>query len=108
VRRRGVSNWLPILSPSEPIEKGLSGMLNGIIAFPKPTLEVGDLVRADQKKWYGDNKIPEGVGIIKSTNWTLCVNGESFNYTPEAHVVWGNLTRTTIHSHDSLVSVGAE
>jgi len=108
VRRRGGSDWAPALKRREPIEKEHSGMLNGIMAIPKPTRKVGDLVRVDKQKWYGTgNGRPEGLGIIKSTNWILCEGGEKYQYVPEAHVVWFDRQETTVHSHDSLEVVNA-
>ena len=99
-----------VLNQVEPIRKDNDDLfLNGIRAFPRPTLSVGDLVRVNRKKWIGKPNPPEGVGIVRVTNWML-VKGNArgeYRYIPKAHVVWPNMPQMTAHSHDSLEVVNA-
>ena len=99
-----------VLNQVEPIGKDNDDLfLNGIRAFPRPTLGVGDLVRANHRKWIGNQKLPKGVGIVRMTNWML-VKGSArgeYRYIPKAHVVWPNMRQMTAHSHDSLEVVNA-
>jgi len=99
-----------VLKQVEPIRKDNDDLfLNGIRAFPRPTLSVGDLVRVNRKKWIGKPKPPEGVGIVRVTNWML-VKGSprgEYRYIPKAYVVWPDMSHMTSHSHDSLEVVNA-
>lgn len=99
-----------VLNQIEPIREDNKDLfLNGIRAFPRPTLSVGDLVRVNRKKWIGKPNPPEGVGIVRVTNWML-VKGNArgeYRYIPKAHVVWPNMPQMTAHSHDSLEVVNA-
>ena len=103
-------NYKMPLKQIEPIKEGHSDLfLNGIMAFPRPTLSVGDLVRVNYRKWIGNQELPEGVGIVRMTNWML-VKGSprgEYRYVPQAHIVWPSMPRMTAHSHDSLEVVNA-